>query len=178
MQEENTVKERVTKQVENIIGCISDEGIREDNVHYLGELIDIHKDLANEDYWKMKEETLDMKYRTSGRDSYGARRRDSRGRYMAGGRGGNYENYGESGNYVKRYRGHDMIDGMYEDYGTYMEGKEEGRRGNYGAKEDSMEALRYMLQSVEDFMMMLNEEAESQEEIEMIKRTARNIAEM
>lgn len=178
MENEINVMQELKHKSEDIIKEIVNDGITVNNIDMLSQVVDIHKDIANENYWCEKEEMINMKYRTSGRNSYGARRRDSRGRYMAGGHGENYGNYGESGNYAKRYRGHDMIDGMYEDYGVYMEGKEEGRRGNYGAKEDSMEALRYMLQSVEDFMMMLNEEAESQEEVEMIKRTARNIAEM
>lgn len=98
--------------------------------------------------------------------NYGTRRRDSRSRYM------------EGGNYGKRYRGYDMIDDMSDKYARYEEGKEQYMRGNYGAKEDTMKSLEYMLQSVEDFMCMLEEDAQSQEEVEMIKQTARRIAEM
>lgn len=171
--EEKEMMENVKSTVNNIIAnCISNDEMTMDDIEKLGELIDINKDLANIEYWKFKEENVDMYYGNYGRDEYGnygaRRRRDSRGRYMESGRG----------SYGRRYRGHDMIDDVSDNYGTYMEGKEESRRGNYGAKEDSMKSLEYMLQSVEDFMMMLSEEADSQEEVEMIKRTARKISDM
>lgn len=172
--EEKTICEKIKEQVEEEINCISEQCVSRENIEYLGQLVDIHKDLANEDYWLEKEDF--MRYGNYGRDSYRGyddsygrgRRRDSRGRYMGNG----------NSSYGRRYRGHDMIDEMSDNYGTYMEGKEESRRGNYGAKEDSMKSLEYMLQSVEDFMMMLNQDADSQEEVEMIRETARKISEM
>lgn len=163
---EKKLCESIEKTLDNMV---NEDEIREDDVKFLGHLIDIKKDIANMEYWKIKEEEI-MRYMERGnygnygRNPYGARRRDSRGRYMEGGNGGNYG---------RRYRGHDMIDEMAENYGTYMESSEGGR---YGA--DTMQALEYMLQSVEDFMCMLEEEAKSPEEIEMVKQTARRIAEM
>lgn len=140
--------------------------INMNNLEALGELIDIHKDIANEEYWCIKEESemygnydgrggygnYDRYSRDSyGRDSYGRRERDSRG----------------------RYRGHDYMDEMYEHYGRYMEGRQ-----RYGANEDTMKSLKYMLESMEDFARMLREDAQSQEEIEMIRQTAQRIAQM
>lgn len=161
--------EEIREKTEDIISKILEEGVNQDNIDMLGKVIDIHKDVENEEYWKIKEDF--MMYRDRGYDDYpsvkyGARRRDGRGRYM------------ESGNYGRRYRGHDMIDDMSDNYGRYEEGKEQYVRGNYGAKEDTMKSLEYMLQSVEDFMCMLADDAQSQEEVEMIKRTARKIADM
>ena len=122
--------EKTNEQVVEKINSLLKDGIKQTNVDYLYKLVDIHKDLANEEYWdKMKEED-DMRYRGySGENyneggSYGRRRRDSRGRYMEGGnyneggRGGNYGEYGRRGN----YRGHEMIDEMQEHYGNYSEG--------------------------------------------------------
>lgn len=167
---ENKICESIEKTLDNIIG---EDEIREEDVEFVGQLIDIKKDIANMEYWKIKEEDI-MRYMergnsygtygTYGRNPYGARRRDSRGRYMEG---------GNSGNYGRRYRGHDMIDEMAEKYGNYMESSEGGR---YGA--DTMQALEYMLQSVEDFMCTLEEDAKSPEEIDMIKQTAQRIASM
>lgn len=161
--------EEVKNKTEEIIKELLEEGITQDNLDVIGKLVDIHKDIENEEYWKVKEEF--MMYRDRGYGdypsmNYGARRRDNRGRYM------------ESGNYSRRYRGHDMIDDMSDNYARYEEGREQYGRGNYGAKEDIMKSLEYMLQSVEDFMCMLEEDAQSQEEVEMIKHTARKIAEM
>ena len=51
-------------------------------------------------------------------------------------------------------------------------------RGNYGAEQDSMRALEYMLESVCQFMEMLERDAGSQEEAQMIKKYARKIGEM
>jgi hypothetical protein len=133
--------------------------ITSNNYEVLGELIDIHKDIANEEYWCYKMgEGEDMRYGhyeydydRHDRDDYGARRRDARG----------------------RYRGHDYLDEMYDHYGRYMEGHE-----RYGANEDTKRSLKYMLESMEDFARMLREDAQSQEEVEMIRQTAQRIAQM
>lgn len=155
-------KENINNQLEEKITEIIEEGIQVDNINMLGKLVDIHKDLANEEYWCKKEEVMSMRYRGDydryenyGRGNYGARQRDSRGRYM--GRG--------------NYRGEEMIDEMMENYGTYMEGR------NYGGPETD-KAFDYMLKAAEDFMMHLFEESDSPEKEEKIRRTARKISEM
>ena len=91
-----------------------------------------------------------------------------------------YGNYGEYGrdSYGRRvvdsrYRGHDHLDRMYSEYGRYNESRE-----RYGNNEDSKKSLKYMLESMEDFARMLKEDAQSQEEIQMIKQTAQRIAQM
>lgn len=133
------------------------------NLEALGDLIDIHKDIANEEYWYEKEEHEmygrygDRRYDDYGRgdyrmhDDYGRRERDSRG----------------------RYKGHEHLDRVYDDYGRYME-----NRSRYGASEDTKKSLEYMLHSMEDFAHMLKEDAQSQEEVDMIRQTAQRIANM
>lgn len=167
-QKDETITEKIKCQLEEEIECIADERINRDNVEYLGQLIDIHKDLANEDYWLEKEDF--MRYGNYGRDSYqgyddsygnygtygGGRRRDSRGRYMEGGRG----------SYGRRYRGHDIIDDMSENYGKYMENRENGR---YGSPETD-KAFDYMLQSATDFIDHIFNEIDSPEQAEKFKR--------
>ena len=106
-------------------------------------------------------------------NEYGARMRDSRGRYM-----GDYGRRGVPGSGRGRYRGYDYIDDMTEQYGNYSEGKESYRRGNYGAGEDSMKSLDYMLKSVHQFMKMLKDDADNQEEVELIQEYARKIGDM
>ena len=171
-QEQNIkLNEKVKNKVEDKIKQIIDVGIQLDNVDYLYKLIDIHKDIENEEYWKFKKEGIKMRYNTNyGRDdydreeygNYGRRGRDSRGRYMARG----------------NYRGEEMIDDMREMYGDYSESREEYDRGNYGAKEDTMKSLDYMLKSVVQFMQMLESDASSEEEVQLIKKYARKISEM
>lgn len=161
MEEENKdLLAKVEKQVEEKIDIILEDGINGDNLKALGELIDIHKDLSNEKYWKKKEGVLNMRYRGYDEydgDSYGRRRRDSRGRYMERGR--------------THYEGEDMIDEMREHYGNYMES------GRYNGPEKE-KAFDYMLQSAEEFFGYLMEEVENPEQMEKIKRVARKISEM
>lgn len=167
------IEEKLKNETERLMECILEEGISSDNVELLGEIVDIHKDLANEDYWNIKKEAMNMRYSNYGRDyqregqsmNYGRRRRDSKGRYMESNRGG-------------RYRGHDMIDEMYDHYGNYSEGREQYGRGNYNAKEDTMMSLEYMLESMVDFVEMLQEDASSQEEVNLIKKYTKKISEM
>lgn len=108
------------------------------------------------------------------REEYGRRRRDSRGRYRESeeyGRRGNFRNYGHYPN--------EMMDRMADGYEGYMEGMEEFRRGgDYGAKDEGMEALEYMLKSVVDFFEYIQSETDSQEEMELVKKYAKKIKEM
>lgn len=157
-------KEKLNEEVEKQINEIINEGVQAENLTMLGKLVDIHKDLANENYWCKKEEVLDMNYRRNPMEygeygnNYGGRMRDGRGRYMARGRGRNY-------------RGEEMLEDMMENYGTYMES------GNYGGPETE-KAFDYMLKSAEDFMMHLFEESENPEQMEKIRRMARKVSEM
>ena len=91
----------------------------------------------------------DGRYR-GGYDNYG--RRDSRGRYMG------YDDEKEQ-----------LLNDMHEFYHKYSE----GRRGGYNG--DSTKSLRYMLESAKDFMRKLAQDAGSQEEMEMVRRTVQEI---
>lgn len=162
------VVKKVCEQVVESMESISEEGVHVGNVDYLGKLIDIKKDIANMDYWKAKEDYMRTNYGRSsyGRDEYGARSRDSRGRFMNSG-------------YVTNYRGERIMDDMYNNYQAYSEGRNYGR-GNYGGgdKENNLENLSYMLQSVVEFMGMLKQEAGSEEEVDLIRRYAQTLSDM
>ena len=72
MEEENkkdTIHDKVKEETEKVIDDILNEGIKSENVDFLYKVIDIHKDIANEHYWKEKEKN--MRYRNSGRGMYG-----------------------------------------------------------------------------------------------------------
>lgn len=161
--------EGLKEKVENGIKNIAENGIEREELDTLYKLVDIHKDLANEEYWEKKKEVMEMNYRGYGnydREEYGRRQRDSRGRYMARGRGRGM------------YGTHEPMDEMYEAYQEYSEGREEYNRGNYGAKEDTMKSLEYMLEAGVDFFEKLKQDASSQEEMQMIKHYAKKISEM
>ena len=157
---DDKVKELVEKGINKTI----EDGIQTSNLDTLGKLVDIYKDIANVEHWK-KEEENDMRYDRRYRDytrepysrePYGRRRRDSRGRYM----------------------GDEMMNDMHEAYRDYSDGREEMNMGNYSAKDDTMKSLEYMMQSVVQFIEMLEKDAKSQEEIEIIKDYTRQISEM
>ena len=162
--------DKLKEQVKEQIDLIVEDGIQPSNIDSLYKLVDIHKDLENEKYWKEKIEMRRrygsypeyerMGYGTQhySTDSYGRRMRDSRGRYMG--------------------RGHEMIDDMREMYQNYSDGREQYSRGNYGAKDETIESFEYMLKSFKDFFKHLEKEASSQEEVEMLRETAREIGEM
>lgn len=162
--------EKVKKQVEESINKIIQEGIQPGNVELLYKYIDIHKDIANEEYWDKKKEVMEMNYRNYGEN------------YNEG-----YENYGRRGvpgsgrgnrRYSRRggnrgYQGDEAMEEMYGAYQEYSEGRE-----RYGHHPATMKSLDYMLKSVVDFIEMLKEDAGSQEEIELIQKYTQEISDM
>lgn len=54
---EKPIKDVVLEKVENkITELLNAEELKRENVEYLYKLVDIHKDLKNEEYWKVKED--------------------------------------------------------------------------------------------------------------------------
>lgn len=53
----------IIKKVDEKIDKILEMGINSENLDALGKLVDIHKDIKNEEYWKEKEEMYDEKLR-------------------------------------------------------------------------------------------------------------------
>lgn len=175
--------EKVKEETEKLINRILEEGIRMENIDFLYKMIDIHKDIANEDYWDVKKEGIKMRYRTSyGRDEYG---RDVYGKYEDN-RYGNYSNYGRRmrdsrGRYMggyNEYHNDDTMKTLMSSYQAYSDSKEAYGEGNYGAKGDTITNLDYMLQSIVEFMQMLKNDVNSQEEMDLIKHYSKQISEM
>ena len=52
MEEEKDWCEKTLEQLEKEIEKVNNEKINPENIAYLGEIIDAHKDLMNEYYWK------------------------------------------------------------------------------------------------------------------------------
>lgn len=177
--------EKLKEQVAEKIKTITEQGVQGSNLEVLGKLVDIHKDLKEVEHWEKEDGGKTMYRGEYGNRSYGevyseggygarsnyregeygARRRDSRGRYMERG-------------VDAKYRGEEPLNDMHDNYRGYMEGREEYNRGSYGAKHDSMESLKYMLESAVDFFEMLKQDANSQEEVELVKKYAKKISEM
>lgn len=62
IQEQSTIKS-LKELVETELKEILNIGIQEDNIDNLGKLVDIHKDIANEEYWNKKEEVYNHELR-------------------------------------------------------------------------------------------------------------------
>ena len=98
----------------------------------------------------------------------------------------NYGNYNGYGNYGEeygrrgvdsRYRGESYMDGMRGSYRNYEEARNEYNRGNYGAKEDGLKELEYMMHAAMKFIKMVKEEATSPEEQEIVRKHIMKISE-
>ena len=142
---EGTVIEKTEEKIQKVL----DEGIGPNNIEYLYKLSKI-KHLAKE--------VKNMYYgnyggRRPGYDSYG---RDEYGRY---------DNYGRRG-YDMKYRGHDHIDRMSDEYGRYMESRQ-----RYGAGEETDKSYHYMIKALEDFIKVLHEEADTPQQKQMLNET-------
>ena len=149
------MEDKLVKKTEEKIKEILEDDINVNNLDYLYKLSKI-KHMAKEDE--------SMNYGNYG--NYGARRPG----YDSYGRGGygEYGNYGEGsyGEYGRssygrrgvdsRYRGDDSLDRMYSEYGRYQES-----RSRYGAGEETDKSFHYMVKALEDFIKVLEEEAET-----------------
>lgn len=135
--------------------------LNKDNIELLGELVDIRKDLKEVDKMRTYNDYDEYgeNYNEGGQYNARRRRRDSRGRYMN--------------------RTDEMMDRMSYGYEEYRDGMEEyNRRGNYRAKGKGIESLEFMLESFVNFFEDLQENTQTKEEADLIKKYAKKIKEM
>lgn len=148
------MQEKVLKEAESKINDILEDGVNASNLEHLDKLVDIYKDIKE----------VECMY--SGYGNYGNYGNYGRGSY---GRG-SYGEYGEGSygrrGYDRKYRGHDHLDRMSNEYGRYMESRE-----RYGASEETNKSFHYMLEALEDFIKVLHEEAESPQQKNMLMET-------
>lgn len=171
------------EKIQEKIKAITEEGLDNIDIDLLGKMVDIHKDIDEEQYHcekiKLKKEANDMRYGNYGEyGEYGRRRRDSRGRYMEGGYNeGGYSrgrgNYGHYMPYPEMYMDR-MMDGME----GYMEGREQYNRGNYGAKGQTVESLEKMLEGIVAFVEDIQQDPEQKEEKEVVNHYIKKLKEM
>ena len=89
--------------------------------------------------------------------------------------GDNYgRNYGEYGNYGRRgydtkYRGYGHLDNVYQEYGRYMDSRE-----RYGASEETDKSYHYMIKALEDFIKVLEEEADNPQQKQQLREALQN----
>lgn len=147
---EEKVIEKVNEKIQNILN----EDINTNNLDHLYKLSKI-KHMAKEDK-EMYGNYGNYGARRPGYDSYG---RDNYGEY---GR----DSYGRRG-YDMKYRGHEYIDRIGNEYGRYMEGRE-----RYGAgDQETDKSFHYMVKALEDFIQVLHEEASTPQQKQMLNET-------
>lgn len=56
---DKTILEKAKDIVESKLEKLMETGIQVSNIDYFYKLIDIHKDIENEDYWRIKKEVLE-----------------------------------------------------------------------------------------------------------------------
>ena len=144
---EDKLLEKLDEKIQHII----DEDINTNNLDHLYKLSKI-KHYTKED--------KEMNYGNYG--NYGARRYDSYGREEYGNYG--RDSYGRRG-YDMKYRGENELDRMSGEYGRYQENK------RYGAKDETDKSFHYMVKSLEDFIKVLHEEAETPQQHQMLNET-------
>lgn len=150
------MEEKVIEKTTEAIDRIMKEGIATTNIDNLYKLSKI-KHLAKED------KEMYGEYGNYG--EYGARRGGRRGGY------GEYGNYGEYGarRGGRRYRGDDYMDRMSEEYGRYQES-----RSRYGDSEETDRSFHYMVKALEDFIKVLDEEADTPQQKQQLKTALQN----
>ena len=152
------MEDKVIEKVDEKIKHILDEDINTNNLDHLYKLSKIKyyteegKNMNNYGYGNYR----DYNGRGPGHDSYG---RDNYGEY---GR----DSYGRRG-YDMKYRGHEYIDRIGNEYGRYMEGRE-----RYGAgDQETDKSFHYMVKALEDFIQVLHEEASTPQQKQMLNET-------
>lgn len=166
------MQDKLLKKSEESINKILEEGITTNNLDHLYKLTKINH-IAKEDE--------NMNYGNYG--EYNGRG-PGHGSYGEYGRGG-YGNYGEYGNYGdgsygrdsygrrgrdSKYRGDDSLDRMYGEYGRYNES-----RSRYGAgSQESDKSFMYMVKALEDFIKVLEEEADSPAQKQQLMQALQN----
>lgn len=148
MEEKTEAKEKSTfdilqEQTEGKMKELANEGVKRENIDYLGKLADFQKDLLE---IKTRKEEKEMRYGNEYGDSYG---RGYRGYGTEG-----YGRRGVPGTGRGRYRGEEALDEMKYHYGNYQDSY---NTGNYNAKEDSSYK---MTEAFKEFIYAVGQELE------------------
>ena len=159
------MQEQLEKKTDESIKKILDEGITTNNLDHLYKLTKINK-IAKEESNMNYGNYGNYNGRGPGHGSYGEYGAGSYGEYGEGsyGRG----SYGRRG-VDRRYRGDDELDRMMGEYGRYQESRQ-----RYGASEETDKSFHYMVKALEDFIKVLEEEADTQQQKMQLKQALQN----
>jgi hypothetical protein len=152
------MNEKLEKKTEESINKILEEGLTTNNLDHLYKLTKINKIAKEEDNMYGNYGGRRAGYDSYGRDAYG---RDNYGEY---GR----DSYGRRG-YDMKYRGDEYMGRMHDEYGRYMESRE-----RYGAGEETDKSFHYMVKALEDFIKVLHEEADTEQQKQQLRQALQN----
>ena len=141
------MEDKVIEKVEEKIQNILREDINTTNLEHLYKLSKI-KHLAKED----KEMYGNYYGRGPGHGSYGEYN----------------DAYGRRG-YDMKYRGEEELDRMAGEYGRYQE-----NRSRYGASEETDKSFHYMVKALEDFIKVLEQEADTPQQKQELRMALQN----
>ena len=144
------MEDKVIEKVDESIRKIIDEGLNTNNLDHLYKLSKV-KHMAKED--KNMYGNYGNYY--GRREMYSAYDRDNYGRDAYGRRG-----------YDMKYRGDEYMGRVHDEYGRYMENRE-----RYGASDETNKSFHYMVKALEDFIKVLYEEADTQQQKQMLRET-------
>lgn len=164
-EEKKKLTEQLKEKVEEQLKKVVEQGVTASNVDFTYKLVDIHKDLANEEYWKIKEEKYMRGYGEGYNEGYGRRYR------------GEYGRRGVKGTGRGRYRGEDAMMEMQESYDEYNEAYEEAMNGNYGAEGGMVQSAEGIMKNIFEIAKELSE-ADVPEVQHIIKKYAKKLSEM
>ena len=160
--EENkkNIIDKICEETDKFMEEVLQDKLTYDNLDAIYKLVDIHKDLKNEEYWERK-----LEYMNYGNYS------GYNGNYGTYGRPG-YNSYGEYGRrgVDSKYRGYGHLDRMYDEYGRYQESRE-----RYGAGQEANKSFHYMLEALQDYIKVISEEAETPQQKQMLMDTIQKI---
>ena len=139
------MEQKLEETTKKSIEKILNEGLTTNNLDYLYKLAKINH-IAKED-----------------KDMY-----NDYGRYGRTPGHGSYGEYGRRG-YDMKYRGDESLDRMAGEYGRYQESK-----SRYGASEETDKSFHYMVKALEDFIMVLKEEADTPEQKQQLMQSLQN----
>lgn len=162
----SALNQGITSTHDSVVDGFYQNNLATTNLGTAYKLIDIYKDIKEADYYKkMSEES----------ETYDARRRDSRGRYMGddrddnydarGGRdssGGRYSHYYPWGDREERY-----FDRMREGMDNYSEGR--GRYRDGSSQEKMIDGIELAMTALVSFVETLYDHAETTKEKDVIK---------
>lgn len=159
------MEEKIIETTEKSIKKILDDGINTNNLDHLYKLSKI-KHMAKEDENMNYGNYGEYNGRRPGYDTYGREYGNYGESYGEYNRGGSYGRRGRD----MRYRGDDSLDRMAGEYGRYQE-----NRGRYGAgSEETDKSFHYMVKALEDFIKVLDEEAESPAQKQQLRQALQN----